>query len=47
MYEVVSDSFVGPVVANNWVQFGDLRLNRSREITPEAVWGGIFNRFPL
>ena len=27
------------------MKFGDHRLNLSREISPEAVWGGIFDVF--
>ena len=33
------------MVLGNLVKFGDPRLNRSREIPPEAVGGGIFDGF--
>ena len=32
--DVLSSKFVGPVVADKWVKFGDPRLNRSRENPP-------------
>ena len=41
--DVISGSFVGPVVPDNRVKFGDARLNCSQEIPPEAVYGGIFD----
>ena len=34
-----------PVVRDKRVKFGDPRLNHSRYISPEAVWGGICNDF--
>ena len=43
--DVISGSFVGPVNPDNDVKFGHPRRNLSREIPPEAVWGGIFNGF--
>ena len=45
MSDVISGRFVGSVVPNNHVKFGDPRLNRSREMPPEAVGGGIFDGF--
>ena len=38
---------MGPVILDNRVKFGYPRLNLSREIPPEAVWGGIFYSFFL
>ena len=35
--EVMSDVLLGPVVPDNIVKFGDLRLSYSREIPPEAA----------
>ena len=32
-----------PIVSDKCVEFGDPRLNRSREIPPKAVGGGIFH----
>ena len=34
---VISGRFVGPVIPDNHVKFGDHRLNLSGEIPPEAV----------
>ena len=45
MSDVVSCIFVGPVVPDKPVKSGDPRLNRSREIPPEATRGGIFDGF--
>ena len=45
MSDVISGRFVGPVVPDNRVKFGDPRTNRSREISPEAVWGCIYDGF--
>ena len=44
---VISSTFVGPIVPDKHVKFCDPRLNRSREIPPEAeaVGGGIFDGF--
>ena len=36
---------MGPVVLNKRVKRQDLSLNRSREIAPKAVGGGIFDCF--
>ena len=36
-----------PIVADKCVKFRDPYLNRSREIPPEAVGGGIFHFFSL
>ena len=36
---------VGPIVPDKHVQFGDPRLNRSREIPPESIEGGIFDGY--
>ena len=36
-YDVISGIFVGPVITDRCVKFGDLRLNLSREIPSEAV----------
>ena len=43
--DVISGSFVGPIVTDKRVKFPDPRLNRSREIPPELVGGGIFDGF--
>ena len=43
--DVISGMFVGPVVRDKSVKSHDPSLNRSREIPPEAVGGGIFNCF--
>ena len=40
--DVIFSRYVGPVVREKQVQFCDPRLNRSREISPEAVGGGEF-----
>ena len=37
MSDAISGRFVGAVVPDNHVKFGDPRLNRSQEIPPEAV----------
>ena len=44
MSDVISSTFMGPVVSNHLVKFGDPRLNLSQEIRPEAVRGGSFDR---
>ena len=41
--DVMSSTFVGPVVPNERVKFRDPRFNRSRRIPPDAVEGGIFD----
>ena len=38
---VISGRFVGQVISDNRAKFGDSRLNLSREIPPEDVWGVI------
>ena len=43
--DVISGIFVGLVVSDDCMKFGDLRINLSRDITPEAVLGGIFDSF--
>ena len=43
--DVISRTFVGPIVPNKPVEFRDPRLNCSREFPPEAVGGGIFDSF--
>ena len=43
--DILSVTFVGPIVGDKFSKFRDPRLNRSREILPEAVRGGIFNGF--
>ena len=45
MSDVISGIFVGPVRPDKPVKADDPRLNRSREIPPEAAWGGIFYGF--
>ena len=45
--DAISDRFVRPLVLNKHVKFDDPNLNRSREIPPKAVGGGIFDLFPL
>ena len=46
--DIISSRFVAPFVLNKHVQFHDPSLNRSREIRPEAVGGGIFDCvFPI
>ena len=44
--DVISTTFVGPVVLDKGLKFHDPNLNLSREIPPEAVGGGIFDCFP-
>ena len=39
--EVISGKFVGPVVLDKYVKYNDPSLNRSWEIPPKAVGGGI------
>ena len=41
----MSDQFVGQIVLDRRDKFGDHRTNRSREIPPEAVGGGVFDGF--
>ena len=43
--DVLSGRFVGPIVLDKPVKFCGPTLNRSREIPPEAVRGGIFDSF--
>ena len=43
--DVICGRFVGPDVLGRRVKFHYPSLNRSREIVPEAVGGGIFDRF--
>ena len=43
--DVISCTFVGPMVLDKCVKFRDLSLNHSREIPREAVGGGIFDSF--
>ena len=38
---------MGSIVPDKRVKFRDPRLNRSREIPPEAVEGGIFSTFVI
>ena len=38
---------MGPLVLDKHLQFHDVGLNRSRDIPPETVEGGIFDAFPL
>ena len=45
MGDVVSGRFVGPVVPDSRMKFGDPHLNCSREIPSEAVRYSIFDRF--
>ena len=40
--DVISGTFVEPVLLDKRVKFHDNSLNRSSEIPPEAVGGGIF-----
>ena len=35
--DVISSTFVGPIVPDKCVKYRDIHLNRSREIPPEAV----------
>ena len=41
--DVISGWFVTPIVPNKCVKFRDPCTNRSREIPPEAVGGGVFD----
>ena len=43
--DVISGRFVRLTVPNKFVKFRDPRLNRSPEIRPEAVRGGILTAF--
>ena len=43
--DVISGVFVGSVIPDNRVKFGDHRVNLSGEIPTEAVLGGIFHCF--
>ena len=43
--DVLSAIFVRMIVRDKFVKFRDPGLNRSWEIPPEAVEGGIFDRF--
>ena len=43
--DVICGKFIGAVVRDKRVKFRDPRLNRSREIPPKAVCGGILDRF--
>ena len=43
--DVMSGTFVGPIVHDKLVKFGDLGLNCSREIPPKAVVGCISTAF--
>ena len=42
--DVICGRFVGQVVPDNQVKFGDPHFHLSREIPPEVFWGGIFDR---
>ena len=42
---VVSSAFVRRIVSDHAVNFGDLRLNRSRDIRSQVVGGGMFYSF--
>ena len=42
---IFASSFVWPIVPEKPVKFRDPCLNRPREISPEAVEGGIFDSF--
>ena len=42
--DVIYESFVRLTVPDQYVKFRDPRLNRSLEIRPETVGGGIFDR---
>ena len=45
--DVISRSFVAPILTDKYVKFCDLCLNHSREIPPEAVGGCTFRyNFP-
>ena len=43
--DVVSGMFVGLIVLDKCMKFRGSSLNRSREMPPEAVGGGIFDSF--
>ena len=43
--DVISGGFVGPIVLEKRVKFCHPHLNRSQEIPPETVGGGIFDGF--
>ena len=43
--DVLSGSFVRLIVPDNCVKFCDPRLNRSGEIRPKTIGGGIFDTF--
>ena len=43
--DVMSGSFVGPIIHDKRVKFRYSRLNLSREIPLDAVGGGFFDRF--
>ena len=43
--DVISGRFVGPVVPDNRMKFGDPRLSLSQEIPPEAILCGILDSF--
>ena len=43
--DIIFGASVGLIVPNKPVKFRDPRLNRFREIPPEAVGSGIFNSF--
>ena len=42
---VIYGRFVRKLVPDKYVKFRNLRFNRSREIPPEAIGGGIFDSF--
>ena len=44
--DAISGRFVGPLFLDKPVKFHDPSLNRSREIPPVDVGGGIFDSFP-
>ena len=43
--DVISGGFVGPVVPDNCMKFGDPRLNLSLEIPPQAAFSTVFFNF--
>ena len=43
--DVVSSTFVGPIVLDKYVKFHDLSLNRSRDIRHDAAGCDIFDSF--
>ena len=45
--DVISGMTLRQFVLEKHVKFGHLRLNRSREISPEAVGSGIFDSVSL